>query len=177
MEIKTLIRKNKWKVINSCDLDESAAFASHVSYSNDTVDFVNKFCHPIRTGRSIDDYRVGDELLGKPTKKKAYTASDGSNIYISSNSIYTIAEFDIETGYAVMECGDDRTFRYLISEMNLNFKRPWCSTAHSAQGLSLGKKLYIHNLGCYMADSRWYFTAITRCETLDIIFVLDNKRY
>ncbi len=49
--------------------------------------------------------------------------------------------------------------------------RPYCCTGHSAQGLTLGKRLYIHDAESHMANHRWMRTAVSRCGTLDIILV------
>jgi len=50
-------------------------------------------------------------------------------------------------------------------------KRPWCRTGHSIQGQTIGDKLYIHDAETWMATARWLRTAITRCQTLDIVLV------
>ncbi len=48
-------------------------------------------------------------------------------------------------------------------------KRPYCRTAHSSQGLTLGDNIYIHDYKSNM--DRWMRTAISRCRTLNIVLV------
>ena len=50
-------------------------------------------------------------------------------------------------------------------------RRGFSRTCHSTQGMSLGDKIYIHDIGNFMCNHTWVRTAITRCSTLDIIIV------
>lgn len=173
VHIDELIKKNGWKVIRKNEMPYNACKDAHVAFSNSTVAAVNGFCHPKATGRKMDDFRVEDILLGKPTKKsKIYKTSGGGNVHISSNSVYVIKAF-LPDGRVGLLTGDDRYMYCTPRELLDEFKRPYCSTVHSSQGLTLGSKLYIHNYGNFMVDQKWYFTAITRCSTLDIVFVRD----
>jgi hypothetical protein len=54
---------------------------------------------------------------------------------------------------------------------NKYLKRPYCRTAHSSQGLTLGDKMYIHNYKSNLANHRWMRTAISRCRTLNMVLV------
>ena len=54
-------------------------------------------------------------------------------------------------------------------------KRGFSRTCHSTQGMSLGEKIYIHDIGSFMVNHCWVRTAITRCSTLDIIIVNGSR--
>jgi hypothetical protein len=161
-------------------LPQSAANAAHVSYANATSKRVNDWAHPIATGRANDEYQVGDVLLGGSAArgqkdfKNKFESSNGRDIFINSNCIYTIQ--DMSNPLKIKISTDDDRILYVEKKyLSLSFGRTHACTCHSSQGLTLGETVYIHDYGVPMhADTpadRWHFTAITRCSTMNVVFV------
>ena len=71
----------------------------------------------------------------------------------------------------------DGTVRELdLKKVPSVLRRPFSRTGHGTQGMSLGNKLYIHDIGTYLADYRWFRTAISRCSTLDITIITGSQK-
>lgn len=174
LSIEKVIEKYKFPVINYRDMPEGSERSAHVSYTKATSKRVNNWAHPKITGREIDDFQNGDKLLGSSEGNKKFPAQGKGMVYINSNSIYEILNMNHAKGVEVIS-GDDRIFYVSRADLNKSFNRPYSCTCHSSQGLTLGDELYIHDYGMGMhkdiPPSRWYFTAITRCSTMNIKFV------
>ena len=174
MSIEKVIEKYKFPVINYRDMPEGSERCAHVSYTKATSKRVNNWAHPKITGREIDDFQNGDILLGSSEGNKKFSAQGKGMVYINSNSIYEILNMNHAKGVEMIS-GDDRIFYVSEADLNKSFNRPHSCTCHSSQGLTLGDELYIHDYGMGMhkdiPPSRWYFTAITRCSTMNIKFV------
>jgi len=165
-------------------MPEEAAHAAHVAYSNNTVRRVNDWAHPIATGRPSDDYRVGDILLGgspsstndKKGFKKKFPSNGGRNssVFLNSNCLYTIKDMSNPQQIEIAT-EDDRVLFATKEDLPRSFNRTHACTCHSSQGLTLGDTVYIHDYGIPMHPStpadRWNFTAITRCSTMNVVFV------
>ena len=69
--------------------------------------------------------------------------------------------------------GSSRTVK--LEQAARYLKRPYCRTGHSTQGMSLGDRIFIHDVDCHMATHRWMRTVVSRCRTLDIIIVTNSS--
>jgi hypothetical protein len=155
----------------SLEHDKEAAMSAHVTFTKRTASIVNSWAFPLKTGRSEFKYQVGDVLLGNPSdkNKNKMFKGKGGKVRIASNNIYTIKAIDGDN--VSLLSLDDKYFTLDITYLGSEFKRDCAVTCHSSQGLTLGKKLYVHDYLHPGLDNRWYFTALTRCSSLDIIFV------
>jgi hypothetical protein len=174
VHISEVREKYGFKYIAFDDLkhDKIAASSAHVSHSRKTTERVNSWAFPLVHDRAESVYLVGDKLLGNPNGKTF--KSDKGTIYIASNNMYTITGKSGSHKYQI-ESLDGHKFVCSINDLVSEFKRDHCVTCHSSQGLTLGKKLYIHDYGNLGLSNQWYYTAMTRCSTLDITFVTHNN--
>lgn len=131
MDIKDVIQKYNFSIMKFQDLPDEAAYDAHVTYSNHTARLVNEWAHPIATGRSNDDYRVGDVLLGgsksstndkKGFKNKFPTDKGQKDIFLNSNCLYTIINMHNPQRIKI-KTGDGRVLYCTKEDLSRSFNR------------------------------------------------------
>jgi hypothetical protein len=149
-------------------IDESTGKRhAHLCAYRNTAAFVNDFAH-VRVGDTeLHEYAAGQELLGIGSA----TCKGGR---INSNESYTVISQTIDRLVLNTMNGSVRDITKKAARRFLS--RAYCATCHSAQGLSLGMTLYIHDAFTYMTDHRWFRTAVSRCGSLNIILVTTDQQ-
>jgi len=144
------------------DLTKDDASYPHISALRQTMFKVDNFVHNHIGETKHNEYKIAQELLGV----------DGCRCKggrIASNETYVV--YEIKNDELVLTAPDKTRRTLTLAMANKYLKRPYCRTAHSSQGLTLGDKIYIHDYKSNMANHRWMRTAISRCRTLNIVLV------
>jgi hypothetical protein len=152
------------RIISYSDLTDEDAKYPHIAATNATVARVNDWAHPIvfDEKNAINGFNIGEHVLGSKTKNVA----SGK---INRNASYHVTSVD-DTFVTVTSATNQESKIRLTTADNV-LVRPYCRTGHSTQGISLGDKIYIHDIESPMVDHRWMRTAVSRCSTLDITIV------
>ena len=146
------------------DLHKKDSLHPHIVATRQARCLVNHWAHEQTVGAGSNDvYTVGQTLVGAETAR-----GRGGMVY--SNMEYTVCEV---TDSDIVVQAPDRTTRTIKRECaGKRFARPYAMTCHAAQGMTLGKTVYIHvPRNCPMITARWFRTAASRGETMDIIIV------
>lgn len=156
ISLDELIELSNGKIKTGC-LDEILKSESddvpNICYLKKSLERINKLCH-----KHTMLYYEGLELLGTgylTGSNVLYKVRDVNDEFITIYSIHTNVE---------------KTYSY--EQASKSFKYKYCRTVHSSQGLSLGNKIHIHDYNFYRVNNRFLYTAITRCSTLDILFLI-----
>ena len=174
------IIESTFKVIDYAEFSETAGVynASHVSLRNETCGAVSTLCYMQQYPEGRDHaFMKGDRVLGRPKDgklllKNEFKGAEVKNVRIHSNAVYYVAAYHPETDRLKITSDDDEEFWINMESAVHEFKRDYCQTVHSSQGLSLpGETLYVHDFGDCSADARFYYTAMTRARTMNIVFV------
>jgi hypothetical protein len=157
-----ILKDYKFIRVDFKDLTKEDASYPHISALRQTMFKVDNFVHKHIGETKHNEYAIGQELLGV----------DGCRCKggrIASNETYVV--HDIKNDELVLTAPDKSRRTLTLTMANKYLKRPYCRTAHSSQGLTLGDKIYIHDYKSNMANHRWMRTAISRCRTLNIVLV------
>lgn len=164
----TIARKHGLRVVPFAALSaEDAACRAHISALRTTRATVNEWAYEHSGEGPAGVYHVGQELRG---------ASRGGRVRggrIRGGCLYTVVEG--EDGYVTVEDARERTLTLTMAQAEKLLQRPYCLTNHAAQGLSLGDRVYVHDIEHRMATHRWVRTAVSRCSTLAITFVVREE--
>jgi hypothetical protein len=140
--------------ITTCDISSIDTSIPQICYLRKTLEKINSLCH-----KSADKYFIGQELLGTGIN----SISNVSYRVIDMNDEFITISFSERKG-------KEKTYTY--DQANKYFRYSYGRTVHACQGLSLGDKIYIHDYDFSRVNNRWIYTAITRCSSLDIVFVV-----
>jgi hypothetical protein len=156
------LKDYKFQCVDFKDLTKDDASYPHISALRQTMFKVDNFVHKHIGETKHNEYAIGQELLGV----------DGCRCKggrIASNETYVV--YELKNDELVLTAPDKSRRTVTLAMANKYLKRPYCRTAHSSQGLTLGDKIYIHDYKSKMANHRWMRTAISRCRTLNIVLV------
>ncbi len=148
------------------DMTDADAGFPHIAATRSTMARVDFWVHGAIGMALAGEYLVGEELLGVDG-----TRCRGGRI--ASNETYTVVSVDTVDLKLAAPDGSSRTVK--LEQAARYLKRPYCRTGHSTQGLSLGDRIFIHDVDCHMATHRWMRTVVSRCRTLDIIIVTNSS--
>tara|TARA_R110000868_G_scaffold230985_4_gene484290 strand:- start:3128 stop:6841 length:3714 start_codon:yes stop_codon:yes gene_type:complete len=156
------------RFVNFADLTAEDAKFPHIAATNATVALVNAWAHRAVFNRetSICGYNIGEHLLGGQTK----SVSTGK---INRNSSYYVVAVDNK--FVTVESPDHTQSKVRLNKAEKILLRPYCRTAHSTQGISMGNKIFIHDIDSFMVDHRWMRTAVSRCGTFNIVIVMKSN--
>ena len=164
--VVNILAKHGLRTIDFEDLTEADARVPHITATRGTVARVNAWAHPIHHPDQPDAYLPGQTLLGQ-----------GGGLVqggrLNPNELYTIVECDDKRLTITNIHG--KSFRPTMRQVEKLLRRPYATTNHAVQGLSLGDRLFIHEADHWMADHRWMRTAVSRCGTLDITLVRHGR--
>ena len=152
------------RMIDFSELTDEDAKYPHIAATNATVARVNDWAHPIVFDEktAINGFNIDEHLLGAQTKNVATGR-------INRNASYHVTAVDDTFVTVVSATGKESKIR--LTKADSMLVRPYCRTGHSTQGISLGDKIYIHDIESHMVDHRWMRTAVSRCSTLNITIV------
>ena len=161
-----ILARHGLRVVNFNDLTEEDARCPHIAATRETVAKVNAWAHPIHEPERPNEYLPGQQLLGN-----GGGAVKGGRL--NPNELYTVGEVGVRLTVTNV---DGKEFSPTMAQAAKFLRRPYCTTNHAVQGLSLGNRIFIHEVDHHMADHRWVRTAVSRCSTLDIILVRHPAR-
>jgi hypothetical protein len=166
--IKTILRDAQLKFMKFEDLTVEDMEHPHITAMRATSCKVDNLALALKKINTTD-YKVGEELIGICSwmcrgKKR-----------ISSSDSYYVEEINKKDSIMVLTAMDGSLRELDLKKAPSVLRRPFSRTGHGTQGMSLGNKIYIHNIGSEMADYRWTRTAISRCSTLDITIITGSQ--
>jgi hypothetical protein len=149
----------------------------HITALQDTSAKVDNLASTLLNKPNNGNYEIGEELVGV----KSYGCKGGKRISSSDSYIVEKIEEKETKGKETKEkllhlMASDGTPRILpVLKAIEVLRRAYSRTCHSTQGMSLGDKIYVHDISSFMVNHCWVRTAITRCSTLNIVIVNGSK--
>jgi hypothetical protein len=165
--ISRILEEAKLPTMHFDELTKEDFQYPHITALQNTSSKIDNLAGRLLNKPNDGKYIKGEELVGV----KSYACKGGKRI--SSSDSYIVEKVDKEE---VTLMGSDGVERVLSISQAMNvLRRAFSRTCHSTQGMSLGDKIYIHDIGTAMADHCWVRTAITRCSTLNIVIVKGSQ--
>jgi hypothetical protein len=145
--IKSILKEATLKQIEFSELKKSAFKYPHICALQNTSSKIDNLAMKLLKKTNDGNYKIGEELIGV----KSYACRSQKRISSSDSYIVEKIEGDFLTLMA-----SDGTERVLpISRAVDVLKRGFSRTCHSTQGISLGSKIYNHDIGTFMCDYTW----------------------
>lgn len=166
--IETILKEAKLKFVKFDDLTASDMDSPHITAMRATSCKVDNLALSLKKIKTTD-YEVGEELIGICS----YLCKGKKRI--SSSDSYYVDVINKKDSKMILTASDGSVRELDLKKVPSVLRRPFSRTGHGTQGMSLGNKIYIHDLNTYLADYRWFRTAISRCSTLDIVIVTGSQ--
>jgi hypothetical protein len=165
--IKAILKDAGLKFMKFEDLTAADMDYAHITTLQTTGCKVDSKALSLKKVKTTN-YEVGEELIGFCSwmckgKKR-----------ISSSDSYIVDVINKKDSKMVLTASDGSKRELDLKKVPSVLRRPFSRTGHGTQGMSLGKRIYIHDIGHPMATYCWTRTAISRCSTLDIVIVVGS---
>lgn len=142
----------------------------HITYTNPTAKEVNKYWH--EKNKVKKGYVTIDDIKYYPNMDvvcRNYIRLGKQKIHI--NFVYEITDINREKVTLIDKLTNEEFV--LKTQMLKNFSLNYARTCHSVQGVTIANEITIYDVNFWYVTREWFYTAITRCTSLDNIYVMD----
>jgi hypothetical protein len=156
-----------------CITDPKDAAGCCITYRNISGEILNKKKHEEReVPKKFVEYKGIKYYSGVELRCRKYYKSKSEKLFV--NFVYVIEEIDKKE----IKLNDRTTGKIFTLPINVldNFSLNYAQTCHSLQGITVQDAITIFNVNYMFVTEEWFWTAITRCTSIDSIYVYISEK-
>ena len=158
------IAKKYFKIVD----DISKCKGTMITYRNETAEILNTYFHDRKKAPTkYVQFQNIKYYVGLTLRCRKYIKKGQDKAFV--NYQYIITRIN-KNEFTIKEIHSDKTITLNIEELT-KFTLHYSGTCHSLQGVTVNDSVTIFDLNFVMVSREWLYTAVTRCNNLDNIYV------